>query len=223
MENQDFIIKIKDSLNDCLTDSSNSKIKRNIDRPKGVVEIFELNKNGDKKLVGKHNLVVYQGREWLLSRAFNVINTNITPQPLEYITWFGAGDGGCPIGDPLNPSSPTNLDTDLSNPVMINATDATCADYRLIPDVGYYKKPFNSAIDFEQDGDNYNYWLIGRVSTTLGSDDANGFNINEAGLYTAGSSSGGYLGPFHLYARVTFPTIVKTSSRQLLFIWYIYF
>jgi hypothetical protein len=223
MNEKDLMVKITDSYSDCLSDSSNVKVKRNPDRPKGFVEIYELNNDEDKKLVGKHNLVVYLGREWLISRAFNEINANIIPQPTEFITWFGVGNGGCPIGDPLNPTSPTNLDTDLDNPIMINATDATCADYRLVPDVGYYKHPFNSSIDFEQDGDNYNYWLIGKVSTTLDADDANGFNLSEAGLYTADSSAGGYAGPFNLYARVTFPSIVKTSARQLLFIWYIYF
>ncbi|HQQ39748.1 MAG TPA: hypothetical protein PKY72_05565 [Bacilli bacterium] len=224
MNDKDLMVKITDSLSDCLTDSSNIKIKRNPDRPKGFVEIYELNNDEDKKLIGKSNLVVYLGREWLISRAFNEINANIIPQPTEYITWFGVGNGGCPVGDPLNPTSPTNLDTDLDNPVMINATDAiTCADYRLVPDVGYYKHKFDTAIDFEQDGDNYNYWLISKVSTTLGADDANGFNLSEAGLYTAASNAGGYGGPFNLYARVTFPSIVKTSARQLLFIWYIYF
>jgi hypothetical protein len=102
---------------------------------------------------------------------------------------------------------------------MINAADSECADYRLVPDIGYYKHPFNPIIEFEQDGDNYNYWLIAKISTTLSADDANGFNISEAGLYTASSN----VGPFNLYARVTFPSIVKTSARQLLFLWYVYF
>jgi hypothetical protein len=105
---------------------------------------------------------------------------------------------------------------------MINATDITYADYRVSPDAGYYKHPFDS-LTFEQDADNYNYWLIIRVATTLGTDDGNGFNINEAGLFTATSSAGGHAGNFNLYARVTFPTIVKTSARQLLFVWYVYF
>lgn len=219
---KDLTVKITDSYGNCLSDSSTIPRKRDMERPKGFVEIYETNKE-EKQLIGKSNLVVYQGREWLLSRAFNEVNSNIVAQPTEWINWFGVGDGGCPIGDPLNPTSPTNLDSDLDNPIMINATDSTCADYRLVPDVGYYKHPFNTGLNFEQDGDNDNYWLIGKISTTLGADDANGFNLNEAGLYTASSSGGGYSGLFNLYARVTFPTIVKTSARQLLFVWYIYF
>jgi len=222
MNDKNLKIEITDVYNGLSDTMSGSDSKRNYDRPKGFVEIYEVNDDNKEELIGKHNLVVYQGREWLISRAFNVVNANIIPQPDEYITWFGVGDGGAPIGDPLNPTSPTNLDVDLDNPVMINATDSTCADYRLIPDVGYYKHPFDS-LTYEQDGDNYNYWLIARVSTTLGANDANGFNLNEAGLYTAASDTGGYAGPFNLYARVTFPTIVKNSSRQLLFVWYVYF
>jgi hypothetical protein len=61
------------------------------------------------------------------------------------------------------------------------------------------------------------------VLTTLSATDANGFNLNEAGLFTSTSTVGGFGGPFNLYARVTFPTIMKTSARQLLFIWYVYF
>lgn len=222
MEEKDLVVKITDSLRDCLSDSSNIQHRKNIDRPKGTVEIYEID-NNKKELIRKSNLVVYSGREWLISRALNFVNSNITPQPDEFISWFGVGDGGCPVGDPLNPTSPTNFDVDLDNSVMINSTDATCGDYRLLPTEGYYKHRFNPIIDFEQDGDNYNYWLIAKISTTLGTDDANDFNLNEAGLFTAASDGGGYAGPFNLYARVTFPTIVKTSARQLLFVWYIYF
>lgn len=222
MNDKDLLIKIEDKYGECLADKSFQSIsKRNI--PKGFVEIYEIDKKNDsKKLIGKNNLVVYLGREWLISRAFNQANENITPVETEYISWFGVGDGGASIADPFNPTSPTNIDTDLSNPIMINVSDASCGDYRTTPDVGYYKHPFDS-IEYEQDSDNYNHWLISRISITLGADDANDFNLNEAGLYTASSNAGAYVGPFNLYARVTFPTIVKNSSRQLLFVWYVFF
>ena len=220
---KDLVINITDKYGDCLSDKVIGESSSNVsNRPKGFVEIYELTDDGNKKLIGKSNLVVYPGREWLISRAFNEVNSNITSTPTEFITWFGVGDGGCPIGDPLNPTSPNMLDADLSNSVMINATDSTCADYRLVPDAGYYKHPID-AVTFEQDPDNYNYWLIAKVEPTLSSSDANGYNINEAGLFTAADDSGGYGGPFTLYARVTFPTIVKTFDRQFLFAWYVYF
>lgn len=221
-EKKDMIVKVTDFYSDCLSDKINNNKRPDNSRPQGFVEIFELTEDNKKKLLGKHNLVVYLGREWLISRAFNLKNEYIDPDESEFICWFGVGDGGAPIGDPFDPTSPTLLDSDLSNPVMINASDSTCSDYRLTPDVGYYKHPFDS-LNFEQDSDNYNRWLIIRVVTTLGADDANGFNINEIGLFTAASDSGGYSGPFNLYARTTFPTISKIASRQLIFVWYVYF
>lgn len=223
MDNQEnFLIEIKDKYGECLSDKIGKSSKKiNDNRPNGFVEIFDVT-NDEKKLVGKHNLVVYTGREWLISSAFNVSNTNIDSTASEFICWFGAGDGGCPIGDPLNPTAPTMEDSDLSNSIMINATDSDCADYRSSPTAGYYKHPLDS-VNYEQDPDNYNYWLIGRVETTLAAADANDYNISEAGLFTATSNAGGHTGNFTLYARVTFPTIVKSSGRQLLFVWYVYF
>lgn len=222
MENKNITIQITDKYGDNLSDGLTNRRNNKDERPKGFVKIYEVNNDGKKELVGKHNLVVYQGREWLVSRAFNVINENIEPQPEEFIGWFGVGNGGCPIGDPMNPTSPSNTNTDLSNPVMINTSDGHCGDYRITPDEGYYKHPLDEIL-FERDPDNYNYWLIIKVSTTLGSSDANTYYINEAGLYTAESSDGMYSGPFHLYARVTFPSIMKTNARQLMFVWYVFF
>jgi hypothetical protein len=222
-DEKDMVIKIKDKYGDCLSDSSmGSGLKKSAERPKGFVEIYEVDKD-TKKLIAKPNLVVFQGREGLLSSAFRTRNVNIAPLEDEFICWFGVGNGGCPIGDPLNPTAPTVEDLDLVSNVMINASDATCGDWRVEPEVeGYYKHPFDS-VSFEQDPDNYNYWLVGRISTTISNEDANGYNLNEAGLFSAASSAGSYSGHFSLYARVTFPTIVKTDSRQLLFVWYVYF
>lgn len=223
-DKKDFTIKIEDHYSDCLQDGMSNKNRPSVDkRPKGFVEIYEI-ENGEKKLVGKPNLVVYQGREWLIARAFNYTNPNMPDlSPNEFLCWFGVGNGGTPVGDPMDPTSPTNLDIELSNPVMINASDPLDGDYRVAPyDEGFYKHPFDQLV-FEQDVNNYNHYLIIEVTTTLGADDANGYNINEAGLYTAEDGGGGSTGPFHLYARVTFPSITKTSARQLMFVWYVFF
>jgi hypothetical protein len=73
-DNKDLVIEITDYYGDNLSDGVGNK-KRNMksdeSRPKGFVEIFEVSDDGSKKLLGKHNLVVYQGREWLITRAFN--------------------------------------------------------------------------------------------------------------------------------------------------------
>jgi len=218
---KDLVVRIEDHFGDeVLTDKMDmceNDVPQTKRTPFGFVEIYDITEE-EKKLIGKHNLVVYQGREWLGERIFNTENALTTPTKDEYISWFGVGTGGCPPGDPLNPTSPTNLDTDLDTKVGFNGTDHTYAE--LIGGT-YYKHPFDS-VAFEQDTDNANKYLVCRLIITIGIDDANGNNLTEAGLYTSESVAGGYAGPFNLFARVTFPSIVKTTSRQLVFVWYMY-
>jgi len=92
---------------ECLADRCNMGDKV-IERktPHGYVEIYEVDENNKKKLVGKSNLVLYQGREMLAQRLVNIANSNVTPTKDEFISWFGVGDGGVIPGDPLNPSAP---------------------------------------------------------------------------------------------------------------------
>ena len=164
----------------------------------------------------------------------------------------GASDTECSpgSGDVFAPEPPSNEDTELKCPIAIN-TDASSADYHVIEDPGYpgiagcsfpppivpagtypqtgnYKHPFN-AISFEQDPLNDNNWIIIKISVVIGINDANGRPcqitgqpINEAGLYTSASDIGGYGGPFALFARVTFPTLLKDSTRRLQFVWYLF-
>lgn len=215
---KDLLIKIEDRYCECMKDSIGHRHEKKKNTPSGYVQIYEIDENGTKKLVGKSNLVVYLGREWLATRIFNVSNPLVDPEPSEWICWFGLGTGGALPGDPFDPIPPTNLDTDLDTPVGINATDSTCGDFH---DGFYFKHPLD-IVKFEQDSENENKYLIIRAEITISNDDANGNNLSEAGLFTAASSSGGYAGPFHMYARVTFPTITKSVTRQLLFVWYIY-
>lgn len=212
------IVKIGDKYNECLEDKISQNNSSKLRSPKGFVEIYEINEKGEKQLVGKSNLVVYLGREWLASRAFNTTNVAISPTILEYICWFGLGDAGCPVGDPLTPTPPTNSDTELGNKILIGS-EASYAD----PDGlgNFYKHPL--AVSFVQDSANDNAYLIVQSTITISATDANGYNLSEAGLYTAESNAGGYAGPFHLFSRVTFPTLVKTAARQLVFVWFIYF
>jgi len=219
---KDLVVSVEERYGDnCLMDHVplNGEPSPSGKTPQGFVEIYEATDDDKMKLLGKHNLVVYLGREWLAVRATKTANGNITPTHDEFISWFGVGVGGTLPGDPFDPVSPTNEDTDLDDAVGINATDATCADFH---DGYYYKHPFDN-ITFEQDPENSNSWLLARVVITLGSLDANGNQLSEAGLFTSPSSSGGSSGPFHLFSRVTFPTIVKNTNRQLIFVWYLYF
>lgn len=194
-------------------------------RPRGFVEIFEIDqKTGKEKKVSKSNLIVYLGREWLAQRIFNVINTLVSPRPNEYICWIGIGDGGVAAGDPLNPIIPINTDSDLYSEVLINATDTDCSDPRgPLGHGSYYKHPLDE-VTFEQDLANDNSYIIAKVKATIGSDDANGSILSEAGLFIAASDAGGdaNTGPFYLFSRVTFPAIVKNTNRILVFMWYIY-
>jgi len=188
-------------------------------KPKGRVDIFEEKDGERKKIYSSDNLVVYLGREYVAVRVFNVDNPSIVPVKEDFIGWLGLGDGGVTPGDPLDPILPTNYDTDMASEVPISATDTSYGDFR---GGFYYKHPIDTVV-FYQDDANDDQWLIGQVTTTIGTADANGELLSEAGLYVAPSKSGGESGPFSLFARVTFPTIVKDSTRQLVIVWYIYF
>ena len=218
-EKKDFVIQIEDKYGECcLGDSCNCKDTQ-IRKPENRVEIYEVLESGLKKLVQKSNLVVYTGRELLVEKIINEEITGISSDKDEFLCWFGLGSGGVDVEDPLEPLRHTNSDTDLASEVPFNSIDTTCGDYH---DGSYYKHPFDSIVT-EVDPANDNKLLIHKITTTIGSSDAIDYQISEAGLFTALSGDGGYSGNFTLFARVTFPTIVKTITRRLIFIWYVYF
>jgi len=188
-------------------------------RPGGVVKIYEKNEDG-LKLVHKCNLVLYTGREWVASRLFNKANVSIDQTADEYIGWSGVGSGGASV-DPLIPDNPTNGDDDLTTPVPLSLTDSSYCDEDVVGGTGYYKKPIDTSdVVFEIDTANDDKYLVVKVSFAITEDDANGYTLSEAGLFTSESSND--LTDYHIFARVTFPAIVKTSGRDLLFVWYVY-
>ena len=217
----DVELHIEDHYGD-FADTLNSKEKDSSKRgPKGFVEIYDVDENGNKQLIGKHNLVVYTGRETVACHMLNTPNPSLSSgaECTEFISWLGIGSGGVSSGDPLDPISPQNDNTDLVSEIAINSTDANCGDFR---SGAYYKRPFD-LITYERDYDNDDSWLIAKIMSNINIFDANGNNISEAGLFTSSSNVGGYSGHFTLFARVTFPVIVKSPARQLVFIWYLYF
>jgi len=165
-----------------------------------------------------------------------------------WLNWFGLGQGAADTecnpgsGDVFAPEPPSNEDTELKCPVAINI-DTSSADYHVegdpgypggsqcgfptgsnYPQTGYYKHAFDG-VSFEQDNLNDNKWMVVKITVTIGINDANGDGnqpLNEAGLYTAASDAGGYSGDFALFARVTFPTLLKDSTRRLQFVWYLF-
>jgi len=216
---KDLLIKITDSYGEfCLHDNVISDPLTKKRGPQGRVEIFEITDDNKKKLIQKSNLVVYVGRELIAQRIVDTENANVNTDKDEYISWLGLGDGGVDPADPFDPIPPTNSDTDLASEVPLNNSDASYADFRV---GNYYKAPLQS-IEFEQDTANDDAWLIVKITVQIQQIDAIGEQISECGLFSSLSDAGGYAGPFHLFARATFPTIVKTATRQLLVIWYLY-
>lgn len=210
-------VVIEDHYGDeCLGDSFN-KGRSSERRPQGQVHVYEIDDKGKRELVDKSNLVVYNGREILaqmLVRENNSSSANAPDAKDHFLCWFGLGSGGVVPASPLIPVPPTLTNTNLNTPVVINAADSTAAD-------SGYKHPFDN-IEFERDPLNDDKWLVLKVTVTIGVDDANGSQISEAGLFTAVSDAGGWAGDFYLFARVTFSSIVKTSDRRLVFVWYLY-
>jgi hypothetical protein len=209
----------------CLKDNG---IDPNNRKPQGFVEIYETdNESKKKKLIGKHNLVVYLGREHLAQRLLNYQNSNIDPDKDCFLAWMGYGNGGVDESDPLNPLPTSSTETDLSNEIpVISSADSTSVGYGDLRVGYYYKKRFES-IEFEQDSANNNSWLIIKLTSLMTSDECNGYQISEAALFNAASRADGYspgANGFHLYAKLKFPPISKIASisRTLTFTWYIY-
>jgi len=199
-------------------------------RPKGLVEIFEKFPGEDRKLLERKNLVVYQGRSQLMQRAFNQAAEGWSAAtPTTYLSWFALGNGGT-LSNLLIPIVPKSTDTDLTQKIIINSTASTCIDS------GKYH-PFDS-VSFLEDASNNNAKLISAITITVGTNDANGpdgttyYDLNEAGLYVSdsvdptdfsGPSGATHLALLKMFARVTFSSIRKTSERQIIFLWHIYF
>ena len=215
-------IIIKDSYGDeCLADTFSRNDSNVVNsKPQGWVEVYEVDENGTEKLLSKSNLVVYLGRETIAQRMFGLDNASSATTKDETISWFGIGQGGATMGDPLTPVPPVSTDTDLAGEIPISNIDQSCADFR---NGAFFKKPIET-IEFEQDAFNDNAWLIVKTISRVSLSDAVSANINEAALFTSdGGAIASYPGPFHMFSKVTFPTVVKTTTRQILFIWYIYF
>lgn len=163
-----------------------------------------------------------------------------------YVRWFAIGTGGASIADPLTAESPSLDDCALTTHVDIGGTS-----YMETTDGNYQFKAFDSGYPkFIIDGDvpaageslctdasaqdpvdlgTYyaDNFLVSIMQITLAADEGNGTgyqDLSEAGLFC--SESGGTfatISDLNIFARVTFSTIRKTSSRELVITWYVYF
>lgn len=230
---KETIIEARDFYGDkCLADKVNANTSQSR-RPQGQVHIYEQTDDGSKKIIHKSNLVVYIGREMLAQRLVNKNNPFLTtPTKDEFVSWFGLGEGGVRAADPLDPIPPINNDEYLASPIPVSDSSASVyADFHTAGDVypgggtytatGSYVKGFDD-IEFEADVLNDNKQLILKITTTIGVNDANGYQLSEAGLFSAESNAGGHSGNFTLFAKVTFPSLIKTVERRLIFVWYLY-
>jgi len=189
-------------------------------KPEGFVEIYSVDKDGVKQKVGKSNLVLLCGREWIAQRICNAENIEVAPSQSDFISWFGLGYSGTPPGDAINPMVPTNDMVSLSNEVPLSGTDTLCTDFRT-PESMYYKHPLDSIV-FQQDTAYNDTWIILKITITISMDHANGYNLSEAGLYLSDSNDSAVASNFNIFSLVTFPSIAKDNTRQLVFYWYLY-
>jgi len=232
---KDTIIEARDFYGEnCLADKINNIGSSKPRRPAGEVHIYELDEKGRKQLIHKDNLVTYIGREMLAQRLVNYDNSFFaTPTKDEYVCWFGLGEGGVRPADPLDPVPPINNDQYLYSPVPVSdTTGSTYADFHTAGEsfsggtyayTGSYVKSFDiSGITFQADVLNDSSQLVIQIQTTIGVNDANGYQLSEAGLFSAESNVGGYDGNFTLFSRVTFPSLIKTADRRLIFVWYLF-
>jgi len=232
-------INFKDNQQSNLVDSFSENQKSNL-RPRGEVKIFEKRIEGTEKklyLVGQSsNLIVYHGRNWLMQRAFGQdYNTGAFSGWSDLkIGWFAIGTGAAP-SDPMTPTAPTLGDIAL-------ATHGTITNGTSFVTVSAKEYHTFDSITYEVDSDatgyvGYDNYLKAKIQTTLTSTEANsdggasGYSgytyyqdINEAGLYFSNVST---VSPppttVEMFARVTFATIRKTNTRELVFNWYIFF
>jgi len=225
MEKETLVIKSTEKLSEVFKDSSNNSTTER--RPKGYVEIYERTNDGvDKQLVGKCNLVVLQGRELIGQSLTGVTNDNTRTKADEKIYWFGLGTGGVSSGDPFSPNPPLSTDTDLTNEVPFGIDSTNCTD--LV--AGKYYKHNLDKVEFEIDGENEDAYLITKITINIGIEDVQHspeYLISEAGLFTCSNNTPGQArdlpySQYHMFARITFPSIVKTNTRELVFLWYIY-
>lgn len=170
---------------------------------RGVVTISERDKRtGSINQIEKKNLIVYQGREWLLQRAFSSELLGYNDNRHKFLKWFGVGTGGGEIGNPLQAGSTRPWDLELVRQIRLNPEDNPSIIYGRkfneltnVSETGWYKR-FSSVIRREDHANPYildfiEYYpeLVADITIELADIDCNGpsgttfYDINEAALY----------------------------------------
>jgi len=193
---------------------------------KGKVQIYDKIDNELVKIDDEPNLVLYIGREWLAQRAANETCSGFHNDLKNgYLNWFGIGTNGASPGDILTPLRPTIDQETLLSPIVLNASESSYLNLTQGGNDYQLKEIGNKS--FVKDIVNDNRYLIFQAQTTIISTDANGpsgstyYDINEAGLYIGDET--GTPDTISIFARCTFSTIRKDISREIVFVWNIYF
>lgn len=166
-----------------------------------------------------------------------------------FIGFLGIGSGGADTVSILQPNKPNATDYELISHGDVTGLSPTGARYATINSRTYHlfdddypqflvddeignNSDIRSLMDQNNKVSSYerDSYLVAKVRTTLSAGEANGVtgaqNINECGLFLTPSTSisgwGSYTKHLDLFARTTFPTIVKNSTRELVFSWYVF-
>ena len=184
---------------------------------RGHVNITAYNKQGEIVNVSKNNLIVYTGREWLLTSLLKTDNINFNTTT-GHNNWgiYYISLGNCNPTDPQNPPPSTSTDTGLVNEYQFGSSGNYADNNK--------KKPIDG-VSFHQDDTNDNKYLIAQISMSVEFNELSQGNtvaINEAGLWVADSPAANEAQNFILFARTTFPTINKDDNLALEVLWYLY-
>lgn len=169
-----------------------------------------------------------------------------------YLRLFAVGTGGALDTTPLSPISPTLKDYQLATHGKIdsgtNFITVGGLDYHYFDDDPVFLHDYpdiewaageGPSCTYEDDNgvsQNCDSVLVAKITTTLTTSEANDDvtgthqwpdgsyyqDISEAGLFAAHSTPLSTRLP-QLFARVTFSTIRKDATRELIFTWYVYF
>ncbi len=186
---------------------------------KGKVSVFIIDQDNNKTLLlRKSNLVVYTGREWVLSSLCGVNNTNISMQSTDKLNWISFGTGGAPASDPYAPIAPQSTNTTITE-ISVNSSDPLLYNGTRIP---LNTAAYSSTYQYLQDPNNSNMYLMLNVSCVLNTEQANGASINESALWIADTNVAATVTRFSLFSHVTFPTFLKQNTVQYLIQWIIH-
>ena len=171
------------------------------DKILGIVEIY---KNDEFMERGK-NLVVYDGREYVASKIFDLGNfTNYQ------ITHFGIGGGGT-SSDGVTLLGANDNDTDLYKPYVLNSQDSSYLRDGIL-------KPINSKeliID-----DNTNKYTCGLFTLTVNVADEPDLQapvkINEAALFST------YQANWKIFSHYCTTDKILQENESITFKWYIF-